>query len=92
MSTLKQIMKTPEKGGLTSNVCLCFPHSMIVRYWKFMISSRTSFIGTTPPRLMMVLEAKKAHSAYAPSGSFLFYSHTVWEVIIIFYHQGVSRR
>lgn len=68
MSTLKQILKSPAKGGLTSNVGgYYFLHNDNVNLKSF----RTSSIGMIPRRRRMVLEVRRAHFACVRCGASL---------------------
>lgn len=67
LSTLKAVLKSPERGGLTSNVA--FSRCLIQLLWLTMSLSRASCIDTMSQRPTMALVVKRAPSVCVPCGA-----------------------
>lgn len=66
LSTLKAVLKSPERGGLTSNVS---PPSTTQIGFCGLQRTRTSYIDTTSTRLTTALGVRRARSACVPCGA-----------------------
>lgn len=68
LSTLHRVLKTPDKGGLTSNVSRCFRLRILLCIPRLNFDFRVWYIDTTWRSQRMVLEVKKVLSRFARCG------------------------